>query len=74
MTLKVFTVSGLEIYEQRGLPGQSGFNGGIVWSGRDLDGDQPANGVYIFQLSALALDGGADDKKVTVSEKLIIMK
>lgn len=76
VTLKIFTVSGLEIFARQGLPGEAGYHGGVRWSGFDADGDRPANGVYIFQLSAQALDSIADvdDKKVTANEKLIIMK
>ncbi|MFH2055160.1 MAG: C25 family cysteine peptidase, partial [bacterium] len=76
VALKIFTLSGLEIYVQEGLPRTAGYHGGIHWSGYDADGDRPANGVYIFQLSAQTLDSGVDvdDNKVTANEKLIIMK
>ncbi len=75
--LKIFTLSGLEIYATDGLPGQEGYNGGVAWNGRDADGDVIANGVYIFQLSAsgsLYTTGGSDDNKATATSKLIIMK
>jgi hypothetical protein len=75
--LKIFTLSGLEIYATDGLPGQEGYNGGVAWNGRDADGDAIANGVYIFQLSAsggLYTSGGSDDNKATATGKLIIMK
>ncbi len=78
VTLKLFTLSGLEIWSQSGLPGARGNHQGISWNGRDADGDRIANGVYIFQLSArraqASLDGLSDDNKVEATGKLVVLK
>lgn len=76
VSLKVFTLSGIEIFSSAELPGAEGYNVGLNWNGRDLDGDVIANGVYIFQLSASALyrTGTSDDSRATATGKLIVMK
>ncbi len=77
VALKVFTLSGIKIYEVANLPGVEGYNEGIHWDGRDADGDRIANGVYIFQLGAtrtLYDTNNSDDNRATATEKLIIMK
>ncbi len=51
--LKIFTVAGRLIQTFNNLPGDSGINQ-IPWDGRDKDGDEVANGVYLYQLIATA--------------------
>ncbi len=73
VTLKVFTVSGLEILSLSNLPQSSGYHDGIHWDLRDTDGDIIANGVYIFQLSAKPADS-QDNKRIMSASKLVVMK
>ena len=49
--IKIFTLSGRLIRSLKGT-GSAGFNSGIVWDGRDQDGDRIANGVYIYKIVA----------------------
>lgn len=75
--LKLFTLSGLEIWSKTGLPASRGAHQGIAWDGRDADGDRPANGVYLFQLSARAASAGAsgdDNSKAVATGKLVVLK
>jgi hypothetical protein len=77
VVLKIFTLSGLEIYSRSGLPGSAGYNGGVDWDGRDADGDRLANGVYLFQVSvrtSFDVDSAGEDDRTSATEKLLIMK
>ncbi len=51
--LKIFTVAGRLIQTLNNLSGDNGTNQ-IPWDGRDKDGDELANGVYLYQLTASA--------------------
>jgi hypothetical protein len=73
VSLKIFTVSGLEIVSLSNLPYGSGYQDGVHWDVRDADGDVIANGVYIFQLSARAANT-TDGKRVASAGKLVVMK
>ena len=77
VTLKLFTLSGLEIWSSGSLPGTRGYHQGISWNGLDTDGDRIANGVYLIQMSARPTNGGGesvDNKKATASGKLVVLK
>ncbi len=67
LVIRIFTVAGRRIQEitvpQAHL--QIGFNR-IPWDGRDADGDELANGYYLYQISARGSGGGA-----MVIEKLV---
>ncbi len=73
VNLKIFTVSGLEIMSIADLPHSSGYHDDVRWDVRDADGDLIANGVYIFQLSALSANS-TDSKRVASASKLVVMK
>jgi len=51
--IMIFTLSGRLIRTLTGT-GSPGFNSGVVWNGRDQDGDKIANGVYIYKVIAEA--------------------
>ncbi|TFH65954.1 MAG: type IX secretion system sortase PorU [Candidatus Zixiibacteriota bacterium] len=73
VSLKIFTVSGLEIMSIDDLPHSSGYHDDVRWDVRDADGDLIANGVYIFQLSAQPANS-TDSKRVASASKLVVMK
>jgi hypothetical protein len=73
VTLRVFTVSGLEIYTQSNLPQATGYHDDVHWDIRDVDGDVIANGVYIFQLSAKPTES-EEGKKAVAAGKLVVIK
>ena len=73
VTLRVFTLSGLEIYHVGSLPVEAGFHNNVNWDVRDSDGDSIANGVYIVQIAAQALSGNSGNESVATS-KLVVMK
>jgi hypothetical protein len=51
LTVRIFTVAGRKIRELHAVPGslQVGFNR-LYWDGRDTDGDDVANGYYLYQV------------------------
>lgn len=55
--VKIFTLSGRLIRTIETTPARPGFNT-IPWDGQDGDGDQPANGVYLYKLIATSNNGG----------------
>ncbi len=67
LTIRIFTVAGRRVHDMRfaGSQLQVGFNR-IGWDGRDADGDELANGLYLYQITATGEGGGA-----SVIEKLV---
>lgn len=51
VSVKVFTLSGKLIRSFDDAPVAAGFNR-LPWNGRDADGDEIANGVYLYKISA----------------------
>lgn len=58
--IQLFTLSGRRIWKARvdGLPPVRFEQEGIAWDGRDADGDEPANGVYLYKLTARPVGAG----------------
>jgi hypothetical protein len=65
LTLRIYTVTGRKIREIRSGPGslQVGFNR-VYWDGRDTQGDEVANGNYLYQVQ---ITGGG--KSLTATGK-----
>jgi flagellar hook assembly protein FlgD len=65
LTLRIYTVKGRKIREIRSGPGslQVGFNR-VYWDGRDTQGDEVANGNYLYQVQ---ITGGG--KSLTATGK-----
>ncbi len=68
VTVKVFTVAGrlIAVLDEGWL--NAGFNA-VHWSGRDHDGDDLANGVYIYKVLA-----STENEKAEEISKLIVMR
>ena len=56
--VRLFTVSGRRILEEKDLPASKGVNY-FQWNGRDADGDQVANGLYFYEITAWDEQGQA---------------
>jgi len=67
LTIRIFTIAGRKVREIRRSLGelQVGFNR-VYWDGRDADGDEVANGYYLYQVS---LRGAGET--VSAIEKLV---
>ena len=70
--IKIFTVDGRLIKRMEGILGEPGFNM-IAWNGRDEEGDELANGVYLYKVNATAHAEGKDLKKEAIG-RLMIMR
>ena len=66
LTIRIYTVKGRKIRELKAQPGSLlvGFNR-VYWDGRDAEGDEVANGYYLYQV---LLTGGG--KSLTATGKL----
>jgi hypothetical protein len=58
VTVKIYTVAGRLINSLETVTGGDLFVR-IPWDGRDRDGDEVANGVYLYKVVARTLDGGS---------------
>jgi len=65
--IKIYTVSG-KLIKELDYPVSIGFNT-IPWDGRDSDGDNVANGTYLYKLVA-----EGDSKTETQIQKLVVLK
>ncbi|HED11062.1 MAG TPA: type IX secretion system sortase PorU [Caldithrix abyssi] len=65
VTIKIYTMQGRVIQKLEGFATNLGFNV-IEWDGRDYDGDEPANGVYLYKITIK--DG---DKSRSRIEKMV---
>jgi len=73
--IKIFTLSGRLIRTMSGT-GSAGFNSGVVWDGRDQDGDKVANGVYIYKVVAktrFIVSGENTNKEAEAIGKAVVM-
>ncbi|HVP36946.1 MAG TPA: type IX secretion system sortase PorU, partial [Terriglobales bacterium] len=73
--IKIFTLSGRLIRTMSGT-GAAGFNTGVVWDGRDQDGDKVANGVYIYKIVArtrLNVNSEGTNKEAEALGKAVVM-
>lgn len=66
--IKIYTVAGRLIQVISAASGQVGFNE-TAWDGLDAEGDELANGVYFYKVSA---DDG--EEKTEVIERLVVMR
>ncbi|NOX88799.1 MAG: type IX secretion system sortase PorU [Calditrichaeota bacterium] len=66
--VKIYTVTGRLIQELYGTS-VVGYNDEITWDGTDRDGDEAANGVYLYKI--ILKDGNKKKEKI---EKLVIMR
>ncbi len=68
VTIKIYTVTGRLIQELYGIS-NVGYNDEITWDGTDRDGDEVANGVYLYKI--ILKDGKNKKEKI---EKLVVLR
>ena len=73
VSMDVFTLAGRKIHTIRDLPGRSGENITDFWDGKDIWGDELANGIYIYKLS-VRTSMGSTDKTIEKFGKMVILR
>jgi hypothetical protein len=68
VNIRVYTLAGRLIKTLRDAPGAAGFNR-VHWDGRDEDGDELANGVYLYKVTATQ-----EGKQVAVIGKAVVAR
>jgi hypothetical protein len=71
--IRVYSLAGRLVRDLGSRFADFGYND-VAWDGRDRDGNLPANGVYIFALTAQTDDGPGRRQRVTVRDKLLILR
>jgi len=71
VTIDIFTVGGRRIRRISDVGGTAGANE-VYWNGRDSDGDELANGVYLYRIHAVSDDYRGD--KAEVIGRAVIMR
>ncbi|MBN2564390.1 MAG: type IX secretion system sortase PorU [Candidatus Eisenbacteria bacterium] len=70
VTIDVFTVGGRRMRHIGGVPGQVGANE-VYWDGLDQEGDELANGVYLYRIHAVS-DEYRGDKADAIGRAVIM--
>ena len=71
--VRVYSMAGRLVRDLGFRPAGFGYND-VEWDGRDSDGNLPANGVYLFVLTAQVDDGPGRQQRVTVRDKLLVLR
>jgi hypothetical protein len=71
--VRVYSLAGHLVRDLGFRPASFGYND-IEWDGRDSDGRLPANGVYLFILTAQVDEGPGRRQQVTVRDKLLVFR
>ncbi len=71
VNIKIYTVGGRLIETLNNLPGDNGMNH-FYWEGRDNDGDELANGVYLYKIIATAQNSNKTLKDEYIGKLVIV--
>ena len=71
--VRVYSLAGNLVRDLGFRPATFGYND-IAWDGRDGSGNLPANGVYLFALTARVYEGAGRRQQVTVRDKLLVLR
>jgi hypothetical protein len=71
--VRVYSLAGRLVRDLGFRPANFGYND-IEWDGRDGSGNLPANGVYLFTLTAQVDEGPGRRQRVTVRDKLLVLR
>jgi flagellar hook assembly protein FlgD len=69
VSIKVYTVAGRLIHTFHEGQRSSGYNESQPWQGKDQDGDDIANGVYLYKVIARA-----EGKRAEAYGKVVVMR
>jgi len=71
--VRVYSLAGRLVRDLGFRPANFGYND-IGWDGRDTGGGLPANGVYLYTLTARVDEGPGRLQQVTVRDKLLVLR
>jgi len=71
--IRVYSLAGRLVRDLGFRPADFGYND-VEWDGRDGDGNLPANGVYLFVLTAQVDEGPGRRQQVSVRDKLLVLR
>jgi hypothetical protein len=71
--VRVYSLAGRLVRDLGFRPMSFGYND-IEWDGRDGSGNLPANGVYLYTLTAQVDEGPGRRQQVTVRDKLLVLR
>jgi hypothetical protein len=70
--IKIFTLAGKLIRHLPFSSSRAGTNYSAIWDGRDQDGDEVANGVYIYKIIAEGTVNGEQKKKEALGKAVVV--
>jgi len=70
--VKIYTIAGRLVKSITEIPCNFGYNQ-IVWNGLDEQGILPANGIYLYKISARSFQLGHEQKSKPIVDKFVIM-
>lgn len=73
LRVRVYSLAGRLVRDLGFRSADFGYNE-VEWDGRDRDGNQPANGVYLFAITAQVDEGPGRRQRVTVRDKLLVLR
>jgi hypothetical protein len=71
--VRVFSMAGRHVFDSGLRPGSFGYNE-VEWDGRDSGGGVPANGVYLFVVTARTDDGPGKVQMATARDRMLIAR
>jgi hypothetical protein len=71
--VRVYSLAGRLVRDLGFRPADFGYNE-IEWDGRDASGNLPANGVYLYVLTAIVDEGPGRRQQVTVRDKVLVLR
>ncbi len=72
VSIKIYTIAGRLVKSITEIPCNFGYNQ-IVWNGLDEQGILPANGIYLYKISARSFQYGHEQKSKPIVDKFVIM-
>jgi len=70
--IKIFTLSGRLIRDIPYASSRTGINFSATWDGKDQEGDEVANGVYIYKILAKGLVNGKQEKSEVFGKAVVV--
>ena len=70
--IKIFTLAGRLIKDIPYASSRTGINFSTTWDGKDQEGDEVANGVYIYKIMAKGMVNGKQEKTEVFGKAVVV--